>query len=95
MCAEQRLSVNIFLKPLAPYIIILYNIIIGVMIMLIREIRDKLDLSQREFAEYLGIPVVNIQHWEQGVSKPPAYVLNMIIRIVSLEKHINIKQEID
>lgn len=60
--------------------------------MTIRAIRDKLNLSQNKFAEYFGIPVGNLQHWEQGVSQPPAYVVNMMIRIIALEKHIDVTQ---
>lgn len=53
--------------------------------MTVREIRYQLGWSQRKFAEYFGIPVVNVQHWEQGVAKPPAYVVQMLERIVKLE----------
>lgn len=54
----------------------------------IREIRDNLGLSQRRFADKFGIPVVNVQHWEQGVAKPPAYVIGLIQRVVELESMI-------
>lgn len=57
--------------------------------MLIKEIRMSLGLSQRKFAEYLEIPVVNIQHWEQSVSKPPSYVIGLIKRVVFLENSID------
>ena len=39
--------------------------------MSVREIRAVLGLSQQKFADYFGIPVANIQHWEQGISTPP------------------------
>lgn len=52
----------------------------------IREIRKELGLSQRKFAECFGIPVVNVQHWEQGVSSPPPYVIALIRRVVDLER---------
>ncbi len=51
----------------------------------IRNIRKKLKMSQREFSEYFEIPIANLQHWEQGVSSPPRYVVRMIERIVLLE----------
>ena len=64
----------------------LYNIIIGGYVyMTIREIRKELNMSQSEFAKYLEIPIVNIQHWEQGVSKPPEYVLRLINRLIQYE----------
>lgn len=53
--------------------------------MTIKEIRKSLGLSQREFAEHFKIPVVNIQHWEQGVSKPLSYVVFLITRVIELE----------
>lgn len=52
----------------------------------IRSVRKLTGMSQSEFGRYLGIPVVNIQHWEQGVSSPPKYVLDLIKRVISLEK---------
>lgn len=55
--------------------------------MTIREIRLKLGLSQSKFADYFEIPVVNIQHWEQGVSNPPKYVVRLIERVILLEQH--------
>ena len=53
--------------------------------MTIKEIRKKLNMSQSEFANYLEIPIVNIQHWEQGVSNPPEYVLRLINRLLKAE----------
>lgn len=53
--------------------------------MTIREIRSELGWSQQKFADYFGIPVTNVQHWEQGVAKPPAYVVSLIKRVIDLE----------
>ena len=39
-------------------------------------------LSQNKFAKYLGIPVANIQRWEQGIVNPPEYVIGLIQRIM-------------
>lgn len=61
----------------------LYNIIIG------GYYDDKkLNMSQSEFANYLEIPIVNIQHWEQGVSNPPEYVLRLINRLLKAENKL-------
>lgn len=60
----------------------------GSVFMNIREIRLKLGFSQRKFADYFDIPVVNVQHWEQGVSKPPVYVVKLIERVVDLESQL-------
>ena len=46
----------------------------------IRKMRQQLKWTQREFSEYFGIPLANVQHWEQGVSSPPDYVMALIKR---------------
>ncbi|MCR4781709.1 MAG: helix-turn-helix domain-containing protein [Lachnospiraceae bacterium] len=44
----------------------------------IKEIRLKTGLSQSQFAKKYHIPVGTLQHWEQGVRKPPEYVVYML-----------------
>ena len=56
--------------------------------MTIKEIRKKLNMSQSEFANYLEIPIVNIQHWEQEVSNTPEYVLRLINRLLKAENKL-------
>jgi DNA-binding transcriptional regulator YiaG len=46
---------------------------------MIVEVRARHGLSQREFAEVLGIDVVTLQNWEQGRNKPDTAVLNLIM----------------
>ena len=53
----------------------------------IRNLRDKTGLSQSKFASFLGIPVINIQHWEQGVSNPPSYVIGLINKVLESSKY--------
>ena len=50
--------------------------------MKIKDLRQKTGLSQSKFAIYLGIPLTNIQHWEQGVRNPPEYVMGLIQRVM-------------
>lgn len=57
----------------------------------IRDFRDKLRLSQRQFAEYFAIPLGTLRNWEQGISAPPDYVYDMIFRIIGRDKMINIE----
>lgn len=40
------------------------------------------------FATYLGIPVANIQNWEQGVNNPPNYVVSLISRVMKNDGYI-------
>lgn len=44
----------------------------------IKELRESTGLSQSKFAEKFHIPIGTLQHWEQGVRKPPEYVIYMI-----------------
>lgn len=46
--------------------------------MTIKELRESTGLSQSKFAEKYHIPVGTLQHWEQGVRKPPEYVVYML-----------------
>ncbi len=53
--------------------------------MTIKELRESTGLSQSKFAEKYHIPVGTLQHWEQGVRKPPEYVVYLLSEI--LKKH--------
>jgi transcriptional regulator with XRE-family HTH domain len=57
----------------------------------ISEIRRITKLSQRQFAEYFGIPVGTLRNWEQGISTPPNYVFQMIITRIRRDTMINIE----
>ncbi len=64
----------------------------------IKELRSTTKMSQNKFATYLGIPVANIQHWEQGVTAPPTYVISLISRVMKNDGYIRrdlTPQEID
>ena len=54
----------------------------------IKELRRSTKMSQSKFAAYLDIPVANIQHWEQGVNKPPAYLISLISRVMKYDGYI-------
>lgn len=57
--------------------------------MTVKEIRSKLGLSQKEFAEYMNIPKRTIQSWEQNYRNVPDYVMGLILRILKLENKID------
>ena len=44
----------------------------------IKELRQKLKMTQKEFGEYLNIPQRTIQSWELKERTPPEYVLELI-----------------
>lgn len=53
--------------------------------MTIKELRKKTGMSQAKFATYFGIPVANIQKWEQGATHPPEYVMGLLQRVLVAE----------
>lgn len=44
----------------------------------IKELRNKKKMTQKEFAEYFGIPLRTIQKWEQHDSEPLPYLLSLL-----------------
>jgi len=46
---------------------------------IIVEVRARHGMSQREFAEVLGIEIDTLQNWEQGRNKPDAAALNLVM----------------
>lgn len=44
----------------------------------IRELRNQLGDTQSEFAKRYNIPFRTIQNWENGVRKPPEYILELL-----------------
>ena len=44
----------------------------------IAEVRDRHGLSQREFANALGLDTRTLQNWEQGRNRPDAAVLSLV-----------------
>lgn len=45
----------------------------------IKSIREKMDLSQAEFAELLGVSKRTLQEWEQGRCKPTGAALKLLL----------------
>lgn len=52
----------------------------------VKTLRTLMGLSQSKFGQYFGIPVANIQRWEQGLASPLSYVVDMMWRIYELEQ---------
>lgn len=46
----------------------------------IKDARIAADMTQQEMADTLGIPKRTIENWEGGVTKPPEYVKNLVLR---------------
>ena len=45
---------------------------------IVKELRQRKDMTQKAFAEYLGIPLRTIEQWEGNKRTPPEYLLNLI-----------------
>ena len=54
-------------------------------LMNVKEIRQRLGMTQLQFAEYFEISLRTIQKWERGGSTPPEYIPKMMGRIARLE----------
>lgn len=50
--------------------------------MTIKEIRDLLGVSRAEFGRRYNIPTRTLEAWEKGERIPPAYVLELLERVV-------------
>lgn len=53
----------------------------------IKEIRQSVQMTQKQFAEFLGIPKRTIENWEMGQRSPPEYVINLIKSVISNKKN--------
>ena len=45
----------------------------------IKEARKKAGMTQKEMAEFFGMPKRNIENWEGGKNNPPDWVERLII----------------
>ena len=45
---------------------------------MIRELRESINMSRREFSSHTGIPVRTLEDWEAGRRTPPEYVPRLI-----------------
>lgn len=59
--------------------------------MKINELRKYLNMNQREFSDYIGVPLGTLRNWEQEIRKPPEYVFTMIERILRRDTMINLE----
>jgi len=57
---------------------------------LVKKLRDKLIMSQEEFAAFLGVSFASISRWENGKYEPTIKIKR---RIVELCKEYNVELE--
>ena len=45
---------------------------------IIKDLRESIKLSRKEFSEHIGIPVRTLEDWEAGRRTPPEYIPRLI-----------------
>lgn len=58
----------------------------------VRELREHLNMSQSEFAEYFGVSLRSVQSWEQRQRNVPLYVFEAFKKIVMYEEMLKIRE---
>lgn len=51
----------------------------------IKELRDYTGLSQKQFAEKFSIPISTLRKWEQGESRPAAYLIRLLSDLIPVD----------
>lgn len=54
----------------------------------IRELRESIGLTRKEFSEHIGIPVRTLEDWEAGRRNPPEYIPRLIAYQLEYEELI-------
>ncbi len=52
----------------------------------IKELRESIGMSRKEFSEHMGIPVRTLEDWEAARRTPPEYVPRLIEYQLKYEK---------
>jgi len=63
---------------------------------LIKELRDKLDLTQEQFAQKVGVTFSTINNWEKGTRTPHPFLFQRLIEMAEeagLKNIENIKRK--
>lgn len=53
----------------------------------VKSVRDRLGMSQREFAMQFGIPLATVRNWEQGRRKPEA-MARVLLQIIEADPSV-------
>lgn len=57
----------------------------------VKELRDKLIMTQTEFAEFLGVAYQSVSRWEAGTHKPTTKVKRKIVDLCK-KNNIDVKE---
>ena len=47
--------------------------------MTVKELRKAAGMTQKEFGDYFGIPVRNIEDWERDIAKCKPYLIDLML----------------
>ena len=59
----------------------------------LKELRAQTGLSQHKFGALFKIAPINISNWEQGLTRPPEYVMYMIERLIEIDPKVPKKED--
>ena len=54
----------------------------------VKELRDKLIMTQQEFAQLLGVSFASINRWETGANKPTTIIKRKIVELCKTKGEI-------
>ena len=63
---------------------------------IIRELRESIGLTRKEFSEHIGIPVRTLEDWEAGRRTPPEYIPKLIsyqLKYEELLREVSVKDK--
>ena len=58
----------------------------------VKELRDKLIMTQQEFAQFLGVSFASINRWETGANKPTTIIKRKIVELCK-KNNINLEEK--
>ena len=61
---------------------------------MIRELRESVGMTRKEFSEHTGIPVRTLEDWEAARRTPPDYIPRLIGYQLKFEQFMQEKKEI-
>ena len=53
----------------------------------IRELRESINMSRKEFSNHIGIPIRTVEDWEAGRRKMPDYVLRLLTYKIEIQQN--------
>lgn len=59
----------------------------------IAEICETYGMKQVDLARFFEIPLRTVQDWHAGRRTPPDYVINMMVRLLDIDKNMNHKSQ--